>query len=392
MRVAVLYDVHGNLPALEAVLAEVVDARRRRDPRRRRRRCGARSRASRSTGWSSSARSSCAGTPTASRRVRRRASGTGSPSASTAVARVPARAPARALAGRRPLLPRLAARRRRDPDARLAGRAVPGRARRRGGAARRRRAHARPVRPRDRRDPLRERGERRHALRGPARRVLGGRRRRPDRAPAHAVRGRRGRRWRSGRRATRRPTSSASCCSSPRTRTRCLGVLREHCLVASSTRRAGASGRRRDRIRPIIERLAVEHADARIALRFRNELELLVSVMLSAQTTDVNVNRVTEHLFEKYRRPEDYLAVPAGGARARRLRDRLLPPEGEVAARDDAGAAGGVRRARAADDPRAAAAARASRARPRTSSRPSSATRRASSSTRTSGGSRSAWG
>ena len=44
--------------------------------------------------------------------------------------------------------------------------------------------------------------------------------------------------------------------------------------------------------------------------RFRNPLELLVSVMLSAQTTDVNVNRVTERLFEKYRRPEDYLAVP----------------------------------------------------------------------------------
>jgi endonuclease-3 len=32
--------------------------------------------------------------------------------------------------------------------------------------------------------------------------------------------------------------------------------------------------------------------------------------MLSAQTTDVNVNRVTERLFDKYRRPEDYLAVP----------------------------------------------------------------------------------
>ena len=64
------------------------------------------------------------------------------------------------------------------------------------------------------------------------------------------------------------------------------------------------------RIVPIIERLAVEHADATIALTFRNELELLVSVMLSAQTTDVNVNRVTERLFEKYRRPEDYLAVP----------------------------------------------------------------------------------
>jgi endonuclease-3 len=69
-------------------------------------------------------------------------------------------------------------------------------------------------------------------------------------------------------------------------------------------------GRRRERIEPIIERLALEHADAAIALRFRADIELLVSVMLSAQTTDTNVNRVTEQLFEKYRRPEDYLAVP----------------------------------------------------------------------------------
>ena len=69
-------------------------------------------------------------------------------------------------------------------------------------------------------------------------------------------------------------------------------------------------GRRRDRIRPIIELLAAEHADAKIALEFCSPVELLISVMLSAQTTDVNVNRVTKTLFEKYRRPEDYLAVP----------------------------------------------------------------------------------
>jgi len=69
-------------------------------------------------------------------------------------------------------------------------------------------------------------------------------------------------------------------------------------------------GTRRERIGPIIRRLAEEHADATIALRFRNDVELLISVMLSAQTTDVNVNRVTEKLFRKYRRPEDYLAVP----------------------------------------------------------------------------------
>ena len=70
-------------------------------------------------------------------------------------------------------------------------------------------------------------------------------------------------------------------------------------------------GRRRERIGPIVERLAAEHSDAEIALRFRSDLELLVSVMLSAQTTDVNVNKVTPALFAKYRKPEDYLAVPA---------------------------------------------------------------------------------
>ena len=68
-------------------------------------------------------------------------------------------------------------------------------------------------------------------------------------------------------------------------------------------------GPKRARIKPIIERLAAAHPDATIALRSRSELELLVAVMLSAQTTDVNVNRVTETLFQKYRRPEDYLAV-----------------------------------------------------------------------------------
>jgi endonuclease III len=67
---------------------------------------------------------------------------------------------------------------------------------------------------------------------------------------------------------------------------------------------------KKERIRPIIDRLAIEHADAKIALSFASPLELLVSVMLSAQTTDVNVNRVTEKLFVKYKRPQDYLAVP----------------------------------------------------------------------------------
>jgi len=76
--------------------------------------------------------------------------------------------------------------------------------------------------------------------------------------------------------------------------------------VREARRRVGP---KRNRIVPIVERLLAEHPDATIALTFRNDLELLVSVMLSAQTTDVNVNRVTVRLFEKYRTPHDYLAV-----------------------------------------------------------------------------------
>lgn len=78
-------------------------------------------------------------------------------------------------------------------------------------------------------------------------------------------------------------------------------------FVGEARRRVGP---KRARIGPIIDLLRQAHPDAAIALRSRNELELLVAVMLSAQTTDVTVNRVTETLFRKYRRPEDYLAVP----------------------------------------------------------------------------------
>ena len=78
-------------------------------------------------------------------------------------------------------------------------------------------------------------------------------------------------------------------------------------FVHEARRRVGP---KKARVGPIVERLAEEHADARIALEFSSPVELLISVMLSAQTTDVNVNRVTRTLFVKYRRPEDYLAVP----------------------------------------------------------------------------------
>src|SRR5262249_13082125 len=112
----------------------------------------------------------------------------------------------------------------------------------------------------------------------------------------------------SVRRWTRGSPRSSSSLRRPtrRRRTSSRSVARSYVREA---RRRGLR-RRRERIGPIVERLAPAHADSPIALPFRSNVELLVSVMLSAQTTDTNVNRVTEKLFRKYRKPEDYLAVP----------------------------------------------------------------------------------
>jgi endonuclease-3 len=56
----------------------------------------------------------------------------------------------------------------------------------------------------------------------------------------------------------------------------------------------------------VTARLKAEYPDARTELDWSNPLELLVATILSAQTTDVQVNRVTEGLFAKYRKAEDY--------------------------------------------------------------------------------------
>ena len=50
--------------------------------------------------------------------------------------------------------------------------------------------------------------------------------------------------------------------------------------------------------------------DAKCELEHSNELELLIAVMLSAQTTDASVNRLTKTLFQKYKTVEDYANAP----------------------------------------------------------------------------------
>jgi endonuclease-3 len=56
----------------------------------------------------------------------------------------------------------------------------------------------------------------------------------------------------------------------------------------------------------IIELLEREHPDAKVALHYSNPLELLMATILSAQSTDETINKVTKALFKKYTKPEDY--------------------------------------------------------------------------------------
>jgi len=56
----------------------------------------------------------------------------------------------------------------------------------------------------------------------------------------------------------------------------------------------------------IFEILCKEYPDAKIALSYRNPLELLVATILSAQCTDERVNKVTGSLFKKYPTVESY--------------------------------------------------------------------------------------
>jgi len=46
-----------------------------------------------------------------------------------------------------------------------------------------------------------------------------------------------------------------------------------------------------------------------IPLKHRNKFTLLVSVMLSAQTTDINVNNVTKNIYPKYNKPEHFVKL-----------------------------------------------------------------------------------
>jgi len=64
-----------------------------------------------------------------------------------------------------------------------------------------------------------------------------------------------------------------------------------------------------ERIGEILKRLDQLYPDVTCALGHRSAWELLVATILSAQSTDVNVNRVTPALFEKYPTVEDFASL-----------------------------------------------------------------------------------
>jgi endonuclease III len=82
--------------------------------------------------------------------------------------------------------------------------------------------------------------------------------------------------------------------------------------VRPSAPRLGAAARReqeRARAAEVIDRLERAMPDVKIALEFGTDIELLVSVILSAQSTDVGVNRVTPALFAAFPDAAAYAAA-----------------------------------------------------------------------------------
>lgn len=63
---------------------------------------------------------------------------------------------------------------------------------------------------------------------------------------------------------------------------------------------------RRERLIRILDRLHAEYPDSRCSLDHQNPLQLVVATVLSAQTTDAAVNRVTPALFARFRTAADF--------------------------------------------------------------------------------------
>ncbi|HUO26457.1 MAG TPA: endonuclease III [Candidatus Aquilonibacter sp.] len=79
--------------------------------------------------------------------------------------------------------------------------------------------------------------------------------------------------------------------------------------ISSAKRKSGYNPLAPERIAEILKRLDQLYPDVTCALTHSSAWELLVATILSAQSTDVNVNRVTPDLFRKYPTVQDFAAL-----------------------------------------------------------------------------------
>src|SRR5512133_3418616 len=80
-------------------------------------------------------------------------------------------------------------------------------------------------------------------------------------------------------------------------------------MPPTRSRSRAPAPQKRARAVEIVDRLERAMPDVRIALEFGDDVQLLVSVILSAQSTDVGVNRVTPALFARYPGAAAYAAA-----------------------------------------------------------------------------------
>ena len=65
----------------------------------------------------------------------------------------------------------------------------------------------------------------------------------------------------------------------------------------------------KEKAKKIINILNKIYPTAPVPLKHKNTFTLLISVLLSAQCTDVNVNNVTKNIYPKYYKPEHFVKL-----------------------------------------------------------------------------------
>ena len=64
-----------------------------------------------------------------------------------------------------------------------------------------------------------------------------------------------------------------------------------------------------NKVNIVMDKLKYLYPNAGPELNFKNSFELLIATILSAQCTDVRVNKVTEELFKRFKTPDDFVKL-----------------------------------------------------------------------------------